>query len=112
MNLLQETLGAITEAKLTPDRITFIGASSGSHGCTWEEFKEIADIEYDEGYGGQEVADDLVVVFDNGAWLSRSEYDGAEWWTYRKKPRVPGKYAPLTRLVRGGYQRGLGEMNR
>lgn len=51
-----------------------------------DKFKE--DIinmgQYDDGYGGQELFGD--VVFKDGTWLSRGEYDGSEWWHYNIKP--------------------------
>tara|TARA_R110000851_G_scaffold2612_2_gene10659 strand:+ start:853 stop:1191 length:339 start_codon:yes stop_codon:yes gene_type:complete len=42
------------------------------------------DFEYDCGYGRQLVFGHI--VFKDGTWLERSEYDGAEWWTCRSKP--------------------------
>ena len=47
-----------------------------------DEFKFIdtlANLEYDNGYGTQELFG--VVVFNDGTWLSRWEYDGSEGWT-------------------------------
>lgn len=32
------------------------------------------------------IASDLVAVLDNGSWLSRHEYDGAEWWEVNTGP--------------------------
>ncbi len=42
--------------------------------------------EYDDGYGGQRL--DGIIVFKDGTWLSRGEYDGSEWWDYNT---IPGK---------------------
>jgi hypothetical protein len=42
------------------------------------------DFEYDAGYGGQELFG--FVVFEDGSWLERGEYDGSEWWAYKKTP--------------------------
>ena len=53
---------------------------------SWDSFKNAFEkIEYDCGYGHQEVAEDLVVV-GNGWWLERSEYDGAEGWDFKSMP--------------------------
>ena len=50
-----------------------------------EEFKDrLETIEYDSGYGVQYLYG--VVVFNDGTWLERGEYDGAEWWQYKKTP--------------------------
>lgn len=42
------------------------------------------DFEYSEGYGAQELFG--LVLFNDGSWLERGEYDGAEWWEYKKPP--------------------------
>ena len=52
--------------------------------CTWDTFsKAAAKIDYDSGYGAQEIEDSLIVLFNDGAWLERWEYDGSEGWDYR-----------------------------
>ena len=79
-NLLQETLEAIALADMTPEDVVFIGSLISGHSCSWEEFTALADREYDAGYGRQEVAEDLTIVFRGGARLERREYDGSEWW--------------------------------
>lgn len=40
--------------------------------------------EYDNGFGGQELFGE--VVFNDGTWLERGEYDGSEWWDFKKCP--------------------------
>lgn len=42
------------------------------------------DTEYDAGYGGQEFYG--CIVFTDGTWLTRGEYDGSEWWQNHIKP--------------------------
>ena len=42
------------------------------------------NIEYDDGYGGQELYG--TIVFNDGTWLERGEYDGSEWWAYKNTP--------------------------
>jgi hypothetical protein len=52
-----------------------------------EEFNKILprlDFEYNNGYGTQELFG--TVVFADGTWLTRGEYDGSEWWDYHKCP--------------------------
>jgi hypothetical protein len=55
----------------------------------YEEFLDRLDFEYDSGYGGQELFG-TVWLIEEGAWLERGEYDGSEWWEYRKCPQIPG----------------------
>jgi len=52
-----------------------------------DEFLKNLDFYYDDGYGGQELFG--TVWLKNGAWLDRSEYDGSEWWEFRKTPEIP-----------------------
>lgn len=44
----------------------------------------LASIDYDNGYGGQELFG--TIVFKDGTWLERGEYDGSEWWERRELP--------------------------
>lgn len=53
----------------------------------YEEFLEKLNFEYDAGYGGQELFG-TVWLMEEGTWLERGEYDGSEWWDYRKCPKV------------------------
>ena len=54
---------------------------------SWNDFvANFKTVNYDNGYGGQEVAADLVIVFKDGSWLERHEYDVAEGWGYSKTP--------------------------
>ncbi len=55
------------------------------------------DFEYDGGYGGQELYG--AVVFEDGTWLERGEYDGREWWEHKECPtatEVIGLGVPVT----------------
>ena len=54
----------------------------------YEAFLAKLDFKYDTGYGMQEV-DGRVWLMEEGAWLERGEYDGSEWWEYRKCPQIP-----------------------
>ena len=44
------------------------------------------NVDYNNGYGYQQLFG--YVLFDDGTWLSRGEYDGSEWWEYNKPPTV------------------------
>ena len=45
---------------------------------------EQLDFNYDDGFGGQELYG--YVLLDDQDWLERHEYDGSEWWEYKKYP--------------------------
>lgn len=98
-NLFLETCECINGLGKTASDVAFIGSGDGEYGSTWDDFAALANIEYDNGFGGAEVAEDLVVVFKDGSWLSRGEYDGSEWWNYNKKPEAPATYKPIRHVI-------------
>lgn len=101
VNLLEETKEAIEKARQCPENILFIGSPESGYECTWEEFLILANIEYENGYGNQEVATDLVIIFKNGDVMSRKEHDGKEWWdipfNFVEQKRIEKK--PIKKLV-------------
>ena len=54
----------------------------------YEEFLQKLNFEYDAGYGGQELHG-MIWLKEENTWMERGEYDGSEWWEYRKCPKVP-----------------------
>lgn len=85
MNLLKETEDILKENGKTLKDI--VAVQGNVFGMPVEKFIEIANVEYDDGYGGTEVADDLIVLGDDW-WLERHEYDGSEWWEYKEMPKI------------------------
>lgn len=85
-NLLKETIQKLNENNKTENDILWVG--SENYKTTWEHFKTISDIEYDSGYGGNEISMDLLIV-GKDFWLERHEYDGSEWWEYKQMPKEP-----------------------
>jgi hypothetical protein len=85
-NLLEETLESIEETKHSTADVVWVGSANGTRAIAWDEFTLVADINYDSGYGGNEIPLDLVLVFSDGSWLQRGEYDGAEWWDFCNVP--------------------------
>ena len=84
--LIEETIQCLNENHLTPDDVKWVGSRNGLFVLSWQEFEEkFKDLSYDDGYGLQVIASDLVVVGDKW-WLERAEYDGTEWWVFRKPP--------------------------
>jgi hypothetical protein len=51
-----------------------------------ENFLKKINVKYDAGYGGQELFG--TVWFQDGNWADRGEYDGSEWWEYKKCPEI------------------------
>ena len=55
-----------------------------------DDFIKLANTEYNNEYGSEQVATDLLIVGDNW-WLERSEYDGADMWEFKSMPIKPNK---------------------
>lgn len=110
-NLLEETLTVMEEAGVTPDDVRWVGARTFGY-TDWANFAETAKgTEYDPGYGGQEIADDLTIVGDDW-WMTRGEYDGSEWWDFHRKPERPTQARAILRLRRiGRYWRDLNQVH-
>ena len=98
MNLKDETLVKFNLYDLSPQDIIFIGSLESGYSCSWDEFLELANIEYDEDYGSAEIMSDLVIIFRDDSKLIRESYDGSEWWAYHAIPVLPINTKPLTTL--------------
>ena len=53
---------------------------------TFDEVLPKLDFEYDDGYGGQFI--NGTIWYTDGTWSERGEYDGSEWWEYKKCPII------------------------
>lgn len=96
-NLWEETIQEINNSNHSIDDIDWIGGSK-CYIDVQDFIKMAAQTYYDAGYGGQEVAEDLVIVFKDNTWLERAEYDGSEWWRYKAVPQKPVKKITPKRL--------------
>ena len=86
-NLFTETIQALKSNGKTLADIIFV--SGNGHDIPVDNFIEIAKkYDYDSGYGGTEVPEDLKVVGTDW-WLERHEYDGSEWWEFKMLPKRP-----------------------
>ena len=99
MNLLHETIEDIRASGHDPEDIIFIGSEETGHSCTWDEYKILANIDYDRGSGAQEVACDLKIVFSDRSRMWRDELNGFECWLYSKPFVMPKEKREITRLV-------------
>ena len=103
INFKEETIEKLKYLRKDKKDIVFIGTSNGKSGCSYDDFLEMSDYEYDNGYGGAEVLDNLVIVFKDGTYLYRNEYDGSEWWDYANKITFDLKYKKLNTLFNERY---------
>lgn len=96
-NLLEETLNVMKSCHKDWGDIDFI-ALKDNMTISVADFKKHANAEYDSGFGGAEVSENLVIVFKDGSWLERAEYDGSEWWEYKKTPEKPSGEGSFNQL--------------
>lgn len=83
MNLYKETMHEITESKHTVEDVVAVVDDERQERADIGRFLERAKtIDYDNGFGGAEINQNLRVIFKDGSWLERQEYDGSEWWEY------------------------------
>ena len=95
-NLLQETTKKLMKYNKTWNDVLWIGGYDFT--INIEDFKNLANREYDNGYGAPEVAQDLKVVGEDW-WLEREEYDGAEGWVYKSYPKKPLEQKSVKRVI-------------
>jgi hypothetical protein len=100
INLLKETKEILENNNYTLDDVEWVGTSL--HYIDKEEFIKLADRTYDNGYGSQEVAENLILV-GKDFWLERHEYDGSEWWEFKSMPQRPNKELNVETVIDGFY---------
>ena len=97
-NLLKETIEVLRDNGRSEKDVLWVGTKT--HKITWENFKEIADVEYSSGFGAPEVAQDLIIS-GNGFWMDRGEYDGSEWWNFNEPISEPTETLEIKALTVG-----------
>ena len=107
-NLLRETIDVLGEHGKSVADIKWIGCEKFK--IPFVNFVSVADVEYDSGYGSQEVAIDLIICGED-FWLERHEYDGSEWWEYKEMPKEPKEEVVIDRII-GGWYSSLSGLNK
>lgn len=107
INLWKETIEVLNRYGKNEADIIWVGGTDFR--ITLENFKTVADKEYDNGFGAPEVATDLIVV-GKDFWLERHEYDGSEWWEYKSHPQMPMEIKQVSKVF-GGMWNTLAEIN-
>ena len=93
-NLLFETKATIKESGHTRGDIVCIGAIDATYCCTWDEYKILANNEYNTESRSMIVDGKLVIIFADSGEMWRNRYDGAEWWMYSKPFATPESCKP------------------
>ena len=81
MNLRKETLEALerVDSEVVAYNFRHYNILSFHSGIGDIDFS-LLDFEYDNGYGSKEIY--AYILFADGSWLERSEYNGSEWYTH------------------------------
>ncbi len=85
--LLEETRKELEQHDKTFNDVIFIGDNGRHTKMSVDKFIEYANIEYNNGYGIEEINTDLILV-GKDFWLERHSYDGSEWWEYKSIPDI------------------------
>lgn len=94
MNLLKETIDAIKKNHQYVENIIHIG--NYEYGMTWDEFKKLADVDYNPNTKKFRVAMDLIIIFKDFDWLERVHDSFYERWQYHDLPHI----APKTKKIK------------
>lgn len=109
MNLYEEINDNVKALSLTLDDILFVSGidlDNIERSFDPKEFLEHAKkINYNNGYGWVEINQNLRIVFKDGSFLMRTEYDGSEGFDYIKIPNLNAKiekYNPRKAYIKNG----------
>ena len=105
----EETLKVLKSENKNPSDVLWCGSENFGW-FTFDEFIKIAPKRYDSGFGGQEIAKDLLIVGDTW-WMERHEYDGSEWWEFKTIPTKPEEHKIPTTICNGESWATIEEMN-
>lgn len=86
INLKEETIDFLRLHNKEIKDIKYIGGNDFF--IDIDKFFELADTYYDNDFGAQKVAEDLVIVGCDW-WARRVEYDGLEEWEFLSIPQKP-----------------------
>lgn len=97
INFLEETKDCMEKAHESPEDVEFVGSRDRKIKIGgWDEFKALADFTYNDGFGSESVADDLIIAFKDGSVMFRETYDGSEWWSFISGAGHKNEHGPLT----------------
>jgi len=88
VNLLKETIDDLKEHGKSLEDIQWVGDRKLI--IPTEQFLKLADVEYDDGNGDNEIYRELLVVGSDW-WLERQAYGNDSWWEFKQLPKKPDK---------------------
>lgn len=85
MNLLKETIEELEKNGETLEDVLFTICDGR---LVTAKLVKFLDVDYDDMWGVNEVNLSLMIVGEDW-WLERHEYDGSEWWEFKRLPPKP-----------------------
>jgi hypothetical protein len=82
MDFYEETIECMNLYKKAMEDVAYVTVDGERCFKPERFFERIKGIEYYSGYGHQEINPGLQIVFKDGSFLEREEYDGSEWWHF------------------------------
>lgn len=88
VNFGSETINKLHQHGYTVNDIAWIGTREFT--IPIHDFFDVARrTDYNCSYGSAAMPRDLIIMMKDGAWYSRGEYDGSEWWKLNVIPQKP-----------------------
>jgi hypothetical protein len=86
LQLVSRTSATVLWAKFTTETggETVLFPSRAGSKEEWDLFLSVLNYDYDNGWGGEDT--EGAVMFSDGSWAEREEYDGSSRWVLRVKP--------------------------
>ena len=94
-NLLEQTKSILEENGLTIFDIEWFGTAKCEFIC---DLQSLLNVDYDDGFGVGEVDIEFILV-GKDFWLERHEYDGSEWWEFKRMPVKPSNKKTVNKLI-------------
>ena len=58
-------------------------------GVDLKDLLQVSDFHYDSGYGVPYINQNIIMMFSDGSYYTRAEYDGSEWFERTVPPKRP-----------------------
>jgi len=97
-NLLEETISDIKDCGQKIENLIFIGSERTGEFCTWDEFRRLADKNYENNNNLHKVMEDLVIIFEDHSKMRRVGYNLDSWWDYHPAFKIPEKIKKIKTL--------------
>lgn len=86
----KEVISAIIALKRFLDTDLKIVLNPNYNESEYNNFLKALNVKYNDGFGMQELYG--YIWYNDGTWSERYEYDGSEYWVYKKCPSFQDKF--------------------